>query len=97
MRDLPNGQVELKCSPEVEATIFEAGSGFDPWELAPRVKAPTRIVRAARSNFLMATYDELALLMANASVGEVDAGHLIPMERPDLVIEEVEAFDGTID
>jgi len=92
MRDLPDGQVELKCSPEVEATIFASGAGFDPWVFAPLVAAPARILRAARGDFPLAAFDELAMLMGNASVGEVDAGHLIPMERPDLVVDAVDAF-----
>jgi pimeloyl-ACP methyl ester carboxylesterase len=92
LRDLPDGQVELKCRPDVEAMIFEASGGFDPWALAPSVTVPTRILRAARGEFLLAAYDELAILLANASVGEVEAGHLIPMECPDLVVEVVESF-----
>jgi len=91
-RDLPDGQVELKCSPDVEAMVFEMGRDFDPWELAPMVSARTRILRAARGDFLLAAYDEIAILMQNASVGEVDTGHLIPMECPQLVVASVEEF-----
>jgi len=84
--------VELKCSPEVEAMIFEMSRDFDPWESAPRITARARILRSGRGEFLLAAYDEIAILMANASVGEVDAGHLIPMEKPELVVAAVESF-----
>ena len=32
--------------------------------------------------------------MPDATVREADAGHLVPMERPDLVSDEVLAFCG---
>ena len=51
LRDRPDGQVELKCTGEVEALIFESGYDFDPWAIAPRVAASTRILWAQRGSF----------------------------------------------
>jgi len=94
LRDRPDGQVELKCSGEVEGTIFESGRDFDPWEIAPRVGVPTLIVRAQRGNFPREIFEALAAAIPDGRLREVDAGHLIPMERPDLVVDEVAAFAG---
>jgi pimeloyl-ACP methyl ester carboxylesterase len=92
LRDRSDGQVELKCSAETEATIFESSPRFDPWALAERVAVPALIVRAGRGNFSRALYDDLAACLADGCVVEADAGHLIPMERPDLAFEIIAAF-----
>jgi len=92
LRDRPDGQVELKCAGEIEATIFERARDFDPWVRAARVEVPALIVWAKRGNFPRATYERLAASMASARIHAADVGHLVPMERPDLVIETVTAF-----
>jgi pimeloyl-ACP methyl ester carboxylesterase len=94
LRDRPDGQVELKCSGEVEGTIFASSRDFDPWVIAPRVDAPTLVVRAQRGDFPRDIFDALAAAIPDGRLREVDAGHLIPMERPDLVVDEVAAFAG---
>jgi len=81
-----DGQVELKCPREVEAAIFDRGGSLDPFPHVHRVTASTLFLRAARGNFSRETYQALADAMPDARVEDADAGHLVPMERPDLVI-----------
>jgi pimeloyl-ACP methyl ester carboxylesterase len=94
LRDRPGGQVELKCRPETEAAIFLQGSRFDPWPLGPRVRAPGLLLWATRGDFPRGIYEAYAARMPDARVRDADAGHLVPMERPDLVVREVLAFAG---
>jgi len=94
LRDRPDGQVELKCAPDTEATIFASSPRFDAWPVAGRVRSPILIVRAGRGNFPRSLYDDLAASLADGRVVDVDVGHLIPMERPDLTVEILTAFAG---
>ncbi len=52
--DRPDGQVELACPPEVEATIFEASSGAQgapaAWAHLPDLSASTVVLHGDRSN-----------------------------------------------
>jgi pimeloyl-ACP methyl ester carboxylesterase len=92
LRDRPDGQVELKCRPETEAAIFSQGPGFDPWVLAPRVETPSLLLWAVRGDFPRSVYTDYAAQMPRAEVHDVDAGHLVPMERPEEVVRETLAF-----
>ncbi len=94
LADRPDGSVELKCSGEVEGAIFAAGPDFDPWEVASRVKTPTLLLWAERGDFPRVVYESVAERMADAEVRDVAAGHLVPMERPDLVVGAVLDFAG---
>ncbi|MCG8592070.1 MAG: alpha/beta hydrolase [Proteobacteria bacterium] len=96
LRERPDGGVELKCSAEVEARVFEGGPGSalllaDIASLA----VPTRVLWAARGNFPRAVYEGLAAATPRLQIVDVDAGHLVPMERPELVVENVWNFAGT--
>jgi pimeloyl-ACP methyl ester carboxylesterase len=82
-----DGQVELRCAPEIELAVFQGGRGLDLFPIAGQVTARARIYWAERGNFSLDTYRTLAGLMPRAAVGTVPAGHLIPMERPDLTAE----------
>ncbi len=92
LRDREDGQVELKCSPETEAAVFEASGTFDIFELAPAVRAPALFLWAARDSFPRDLHEALAARMPRARLEATDSGHLIPMERPDLVVEAVLRF-----
>ncbi|MDH3214424.1 MAG: alpha/beta hydrolase [Myxococcales bacterium] len=96
MRDRADGRVELKCSGEVEASIFERGAHSDVGALALRVLAPTLILWAARGDFPRRHFEDLASRMPDAQVRDADAGHLVPMQRPDLVVDAALAA-GKID
>ncbi len=93
LRDAEGG-VELACAPETEAAIFERGARFDVWAVVPRLARPVLFLRAARGTFPVSAYRELAARSPDGWVDEVDAGHLVPMERPDLVVAAVEDVAG---
>jgi pimeloyl-ACP methyl ester carboxylesterase len=87
LRDRPDGQVELKCPGEVEATIFEQAGTLDPFAAAQGLIVPALLLRAREGDFSRAVYDSVAAAMQHGRVEDVDAGHLVVMERPDLVAD----------
>lgn len=92
--DRPDGQVELKCSPETEAAIFSDSFGCDVWEVASGVRVPTRLVWASGGDFPRSVYEAFAARLADAEIRDVKAGHLVPMERPDEVVGAALEFGG---
>jgi pimeloyl-ACP methyl ester carboxylesterase len=92
LRDRPDGRVELKCPGAVEAAIFASARDFDLWAVASRVALPALLLWARDGDFPRAVYEAYAARMPDARVRDVDAGHLVPMERPDLVADEALAF-----
>jgi pimeloyl-ACP methyl ester carboxylesterase len=91
LRERSEGDVELKCAGEVEAAVFDAGH-VDVFAQAPRVQAPTLFLWAREGDFSRSVYETLAASMPSAVVEDLDAGHLAPMERPDLVVAALEQF-----
>jgi pimeloyl-ACP methyl ester carboxylesterase len=87
MRDRDDGQVELKCRGDVEASVFEQGGTADVLEWARGVRIPVEILWASRGDFPRSIHEHLAEQMPHAVLHDVDTGHFVPMERPDLVIE----------
>jgi pimeloyl-ACP methyl ester carboxylesterase len=94
MADRADGQVELKCAPEIEAAVYAAGPTTDAWDRVAKVVAPTLLLWAQHGDFPRAVFADYAARMSNARIQDVDAGHLVPMERPELVIDAVLAFTG---
>jgi pimeloyl-ACP methyl ester carboxylesterase len=92
MADRPDGQVELKCAPETEAAIYAAGQATDVWVRVEKLAVPTLMLWARHGDFPRAVFESYASRMANARVEEVDAGHLVPMERPGVVVDAALAF-----
>lgn len=87
LADRPDGQVELKCPPQVEAWIFRSGGSLDPLPVADRILAETLFVHAIRGNFDVETYRRIAARMPHARVESEDVSHLMVMEHPQLVVE----------
>lgn len=85
LRERDDGSVELKCAGATEAAIFAGSSRFDVFALARQIATPTLFLWAADGDFRRPVYETLAASMAHGHVQTVDAGHLIPLERPDLV------------
>ncbi|MDD9970917.1 MAG: alpha/beta hydrolase [Myxococcales bacterium] len=92
LREREDGRVELKCAPETEATVFETGRHLDVFARAANVSIPVVIQWAEQGSFSRAVYQQLADMMAEATVETVPTGHLVPMERPDLVVERIRAL-----
>jgi pimeloyl-ACP methyl ester carboxylesterase len=94
LADRPDGGVELKCPGEIEATIFENRLAVNVMGRAGEIAAPTLVLWASRGNFPRQHFENLAARMQRGEVRDAEAGHLVPMERPELVAEEVLAFSA---
>jgi pimeloyl-ACP methyl ester carboxylesterase len=94
MADRPDGQVELKCAPETEAAVYAAGPTTDVWDRVAKVVAPTLLLWASRGDFPRAVFADYAARMAEGRIQDIDAGHLVPMEEPEIVVDAVLAFTG---
>jgi pimeloyl-ACP methyl ester carboxylesterase len=92
LRDRPDGMVELKCSREIEAVVFESGALFDPWPFVAKVDVPTLVVWARDGNFPRAVHEALASELHNGQVRSFDGGHLMAMEQPDRIADLAMAF-----
>ncbi|WP_374573437.1 alpha/beta fold hydrolase [Phenylobacterium sp.] len=87
-RDRGDGQVELACSPEWEASNF-ASHAHDPWDAFRQGRAPIRILRAAEGSTcrIEGAEDELAATGRVTIETVPGTTHFLPMERPDVVRE----------
>ncbi len=94
MADRPDGQVELKCSPETESAVYAAGPTTDVWERIEKIAVPTLMIWAEHGDFPRSVFASYAARMENAQIQEIDAGHLVPMERPEIVVDAILAFTG---
>jgi pimeloyl-ACP methyl ester carboxylesterase len=89
MHQRADGSLELKCPGAIEAAVFSGSTSFDVFSLARRVRCPTRFLWAQRGDFQRPVYESIAASMRDARVDTVGCGHLVPMERPDLVVAAV--------
>src|SRR5262245_19100095 len=94
MADRPDGQVELKCAPETESAVYAAGFTSDIWGSTEKLSVPTLILWAEHGTFPRAVYEAYAERLVDARIQDVDGGHLIPLEKPDLVAAAALAFAG---
>jgi pimeloyl-ACP methyl ester carboxylesterase len=92
--DRVDGQVELKCSPETEAAVYAAGFTSNVWDPTANLAVPTLILWAQRGNFPRSVYEAYAKHVADARILDADAGHLMAMEQPDLVVDAALSFAG---
>jgi pimeloyl-ACP methyl ester carboxylesterase len=89
-----DGQIELKCPPELEARFFEAVPQTDFWPLLPRVTCPTLVLWGGDSHLHangLGKGVEDALPNAR-SVVVPGTSHFLPQEQPDEVARLVEEF-----
>ncbi len=94
LAERPGGGVELKCSGEVEAAIFERGASVDAMEEACRLRVPALVLWASRGHFPRANFEELVRRMPDGRLRDVPTGHFVPMEDPELVVRETLAFSA---
>jgi len=90
-RERPDGQVELKCSGEVEAELFSRALSLDLRAELRRMRVPGVLLHASRGDFPIESYRELAALCGALRVESLDSGHLAPMIDPDRVAQHLRA------
>jgi lipase len=94
MAERRDGGLQLACSPQREAALFMGGRQIDPWPLLPKISCPVLIVEGGRSeNKGIIDIDRIQSLIPDCKRRIVeDAGHLIPMERPQEVTRLIREF-----
>jgi pimeloyl-ACP methyl ester carboxylesterase len=80
------------CPPEIEAAIFEGNGSLDVFELASKLRVPALVLWARAGDFPYTHFEHLAGQMAGSELRVADAGHLMVMENPELVVREVLRF-----
>lgn len=91
-REQPNGALELACSTEWEASNF-VSHGHDAWAALLGPGPPVRILQAEHGSTCAGLNPWLDEVLASGRVSieaAPGATHLLPMERPDLVRDEIE-------
>lgn len=82
-----NGQVVLKCPPEIEAQVFDAARHLDPWPMLAEMKCPALVLWGAESHLLgwgLERQVEDAIPRVRTIVVP-DTTHFLPQEHPDEV------------
>ncbi len=85
------GPVELACDPQVEADIYRASNDHPTWEHLDEVEIPVLILSGGESDTIAPDFARAqADRFPSAGVETVpDAGHFLPMEKPDLVADRI--------
>jgi pimeloyl-ACP methyl ester carboxylesterase len=94
--DRPDGQVELRCPREVEATIFAMAPASSGFGFLEGLTVPTLLVRGADSPSLPAPSGEEAMrrLPDGRLLAVERSGHFVPQERPAVVMDAIAGFIG---
>ena len=92
LRQTPEGGVELKCAREAEAEVYANSFTLNLKEVFPAVRAPALIMWAKEGSFPLDIFEQMCDEVPDATLVESDAGHLIPMEKPEWVAEQVLGF-----
>lgn len=92
-----DGQVELKCPPEIEAQFFESVTYLDPWPMLSKLECPVLVLWGAESHLRRLSLDRLVQeALPSASGGRTVAvpstTHFLPQERPDQMADLIEEF-----
>ena len=93
-RPTSDGKRELKCSPEIEAKFYDTARDFDGLGRILRCTAPLLVFFGGRGDSLGASLSgKVANELKNGRVIDVaDAGHFLPMEKPDYVADQAVKF-----
>ena len=94
MEKQPAGDLRLSCAPENEAAMFMGGWNRNPWPLLEKIKCPVLVVEAEKSenrNFI--DLQKAVSLFPRSSYKLVpQAGHLIPMQKPEETAQIIKDF-----
>jgi pimeloyl-ACP methyl ester carboxylesterase len=88
-----DGQVTLKCSPEMEATTYEMSRSHHTWDLLPEISIPVLVVCGLPAPDSPAQYSQaVAEHLGNGAYLQLDdLDHFGPMTHPDKVAELIAA------
>jgi pimeloyl-ACP methyl ester carboxylesterase len=93
-----DGPVHLACDPVIESDIYGGSTDHDTWDRIVNIDVPVLLMAGEQSDTIPPDLArEQAAQFVRAGVEIVtDAGHFLPMERPDLVAERVRRFVETM-
>ena len=89
------GDLVLRCAPEIEAWAYQGASALDLWPLIPRIEAPVRVIAAEHSAMPPPLLERIGRCRGGVRVDQV-AGttHFAVMERPEQVGALLADFAG---
>jgi len=89
-----DGRIELKCPGEIEAELYRNSLSPDTWELLPRLRCPTLVIRGENTEPLLALVSEgVARRIPGARLATIAGGsHFVPMEQPEAIAAAALAF-----
>jgi pimeloyl-ACP methyl ester carboxylesterase len=87
-RPAPDGGVELKCPPEIEAEYYSRARQFPGLTLMLKSRSPSLLMFGEKSDFTgIRIADKIAAQLLNGAVVTVEnASHFLPMEQPEEVV-----------
>lgn len=83
------GGLTLACPPRKEAALFMGSVEFNPWPVLDKISVPALLLEGEKSeNRAFIDLQKAASLMKQGSYRQIkDAGHLIPMEKPNEITQ----------
>jgi pimeloyl-ACP methyl ester carboxylesterase len=93
-----DGRRELKCSGLVEGALFANSGSLDIWSVLPKIGVPVLVMRGETTSegFMRLVAEGVVSQLPDAHlVVTPGAGHLAPMESPDVVAAQLLAFLAT--
>lgn len=89
-----DGSIELKCSGEIEGAMFAQSGSLPIWDVLPKIEAPVMVMHGETTEaFLSMVAAQVASRVQDGRLETVaGAGHLAPMERPEVMAERVVEF-----
>lgn len=96
MTEAENGALTLACHPDREAALFMGGMARDPWPLLENISCPVLLVEGENSeNREVIDLKRAASVIPGAELKVVaEAGHLVPMEKPEEIVAIIREFFG---
>ncbi|MDY0132571.1 MAG: alpha/beta hydrolase [Desulforegulaceae bacterium] len=93
LKESEKGGVELVCPPEAEARVFENYPLYS-WFWPRKLKTKTLLLRAEFSDVMFMPEQKRFIKQCKNSQAIVikNSGHLIPMEKPDEVVNHIKDF-----
>ncbi len=94
LRDRADGEVELKCRPEDEASIYAMGVANGVYQRLHEVRCPTLVVCGEHTDAIPAKLGEMVVERLPAGRLEVmpGVGHFGPMQDPDTTVTSMLRF-----
>ncbi|MCP4114717.1 MAG: alpha/beta hydrolase [Desulfobacteraceae bacterium] len=88
-----NGSAVLKCSPELEAQVFESIQ-MDTWKHAGKIKCPALVIRGGCSDvFRKNAARRLEKKIPRCRLVTLEnCGHFAPMENPEACVRQIRGF-----